>query len=191
MASPVRALVIVDVQPTFCEGGDLPVEGGNLLALGIARFIRDKGHNYDLIVTTQDWHISPGDHFATEPNYVDSWPAHAMAGSRGADLHPALCQVKPDIMIKKGQFQAAYSGFDGTDSEDRPLARVLRAAGVTRLDVVGIAESHCVAATALDGVAKGFAVRVLTDLTIPVSPEQGHKAREEMAAAGVVLTTSQ
>ena len=190
MRSAVTALVIVDVQPTFCEGGELGVTGGNAVALAIARYVRSNRPDYALLVTTQDWHIAPGEHFAPEPDYVDSWPAHAMADSFGAQLHPALAKVKADIAIKKGQFEAAYSGFDGTDHAGRPLTRILKNAGITALDVVGIAESHCVAATAIDGVKEGFTVRVLTDLTVPVSPELGQAARERMVEAGVVLATS-
>ena len=182
--------MIVDVQPTFCEGGELGVAGGNALAENIARFVEANRDRYALIVTTQDWHIEPGDHFAVEPDFVDTWPVHAVAGSPGAELHPALSQVKADVAIKKGQFTAAYSGFEGTDSKSRSLAQILGDAGVSALDVIGIAESHCVAATAIDGTKLGFLVRVLTDLTVPVSPELGEIARQSMTDAGVELAPS-
>ena len=190
MSAAGRALVIVDVQPTFCEGGELGVTGGNQLALEIARYVKAKRDQYALLVTTQDWHIAPGDHFAADPDYVDTWPVHAVAGTHGADLHPALGRIKPDVMVKKGEYEAAYSGFEGTDPDGRTLAEALRQAGMTAIDVVGIAESHCVAATAIDGVKEGFAVRVLTDLTIPVTKEQGQAARQRMTQAGVELTTT-
>ena len=190
MSIATKALVIVDVQPTFCEGGELAVAGGNQVALDIARFAQAKRQDYGLIVTTQDWHVSPGDHFSTDPDFIDSWPPHGVAGTPGAELHPALSQLRPDVMVKKGQYQAAYSGFEGTDQAGLPLAQILQDAGVTSLDVVGIAESHCVSATALDGIKAGFAVTVFTNLTVPVTPELGQQARHAMAVAGVELVAA-
>ncbi|MDR1427266.1 MAG: isochorismatase family protein [Bifidobacteriaceae bacterium] len=182
-----RALIVVDVQPTFCEGGELPVAGGNAVAAAIAAYARAHRDRYALIVTTQDWHIDPGEHFSPTPDFVDSWPPHGMAGSPNAAIHPALADLAPDCAVKKGQYAAAYSGFEGVDDDGTPLATVLSRAGVGSVDVVGIAESHCVAATALDAVDLGLATKVLTDLTVPVSPELGEAARARMAAAGVVL----
>lgn len=186
----VRALIVVDVQPTFCEGGSLGVEGGNAVAQRIADFAAAHRGDYDLVVTTQDWHIDPGRHFATppaEPDYVDTWPRHGVAGSAEAELHPALADLRADVSIKKGQYSDGYSGFDGADESGRPLAEVLAVAGVTAVDVVGIAESHCVLHTALDAVARGLHTRVLRELTVPVTPEQGAAARERMVRAGVEL----
>ena len=183
--------MIVDVQPTFCEDGELAVDGGNELAKKIARYLKANRKKYKYIVTTQDWHIAPGAHFSATPDFARTWPVHAMAGSPGAELHPALSQVNADYSIKKGQYDAAYSGFEGTDQIGRSLADVLNNVGVGALDVVGIAESHCVAATAIDGVKEGFSVRVLTDLTIPVSPKLGEAARQLMTKAGVELVSSQ
>jgi nicotinamidase/pyrazinamidase len=190
--SPVqrRALIVVDVQPTFCEGGELAVDGGNQVAHDVAGFVAGHRGRYALVVTTQDWHIDPGEHFSDTPDYVNSWPVHGVADSPHAQLHPALAELDADVAVKKGQYSHGYSGFDGADPADRPLEQVLRDAGVTAVDVVGLAESHCVKHTALDAAAKGFATRVLTDLTAPVSPEQGEQARSELTAAGVELTDS-
>jgi nicotinamidase/pyrazinamidase len=188
-----RALIVVDVQPTFCEGGELGVEGGNAVAQSIAQFAAARRGDYDLVVTTQDWHVDPGRHFATAPDvpdFVDTWPPHGLAGTPNAELHPALAELAPDASVKKGEHQAAYSGFEGVDGEGRPLAQILQEAGVTAVDVVGIAESHCVRATALDAHALGLATRVLSDLTVPVSEELGAAARVELAAAGVELARS-
>jgi nicotinamidase/pyrazinamidase len=185
-----RALIIVDVQPTFCEGGELPVEGGNAVAEAIAAFVEARGPDYALLVTTQDWHIDPGDHFSDEPDFVDSWPPHALAKSRGAELHPALIDVEADVSIKKGHYTAAYSGFEGIDDDERTLAEILAELEVVAVDVVGIAESHCVAQTALDALGEGLDVRVFTDLTVPVSPALGEAARRAMSEAGVELLIS-
>ena len=98
--------------------------------------------------------------------------------------------ARPDAAVRKGAYAAAYSGFEGTDADGHDLARILTEAGVDAVDVVGIAESHCVRATALDALAAGWSTRVLTDLTVPVSPEQGAWARAEMSTAGVALLRS-
>ncbi|VEG29601.1 isochorismatase family protein [Actinomyces howellii] len=186
-----RALVVVDVQPTFCEGGELPVQGGHAVARAVADYLRSHEGDYALVVTTQDWHIEPGDHFSAHPDYVDSWPPHGVAGTESAELHPALEGLTIGARVRKGQYAAAYSGFEGSTEDGRSLEEVLRSSGVGALDVVGLAESHCVKDTALDGVARGFVVRVLTDLTAPVSPELGRAAREALREAGVLLVTSQ
>jgi nicotinamidase/pyrazinamidase len=185
-----RALLIVDVQPTFCEGGSLPVPGGNDVAHAVAAFASLHRDHYDTLVTTQDWHVDPGDHFSDDPDFVDTWPPHAVAGTEEAELHPALSELYPEVSVKKGEHQAAYSGFEGLDGDGRMLASILADLEITQVDVVGLAESHCVKATALDAVRNGLRVRVLTDLTAPVTPEQGEAARAELAAAGVELVTS-
>jgi len=191
ISSPThRALLIVDVQPTFCEGGSLPVEGGNDVARAVAGFANLRRDQYDTLVTTQDWHVDPGDHFSSDPDYVDTWPPHAVAGTQEAELHPALSELYPEVTVKKGERAAAYSGFEGLDGEGRPLASILKDSEITAVDVVGLAESHCVKATALDAVRAGLTVRVLTDLTAPVTPEQGEAARRELAEAGVTLIAS-
>ncbi len=190
MTTTRRALLVVDVQPTFCEGGALGVTGGNAVARDVADLARRRRDDYDLIVTTQDWHIDPGAHFSDTPDFVDTWPPHGVAGTPEAELHPALADLDPDVSVKKGQYAAAYSGFEGVDPDGRELAEVLSAAGITEVDVVGIAESHCVMATTLDALELGLRARVFTDLTVPVTAEQGAEARRRMLDAGAELVTS-
>ncbi|MBW3087344.1 isochorismatase family protein [Bifidobacterium sp. 82T24] len=201
-----KALIIVDVQPTFCEGGELGVAGGNAVAERIAAYVNANRGDYAYIATTQDWHIVPGAHFSEHPDFVDSWPPHGVAGTPNADLHPAITALNIQHHFKKGQYSAAYSGFEGIeDNSDRQqsrsevrialeqghtLANALKTAGITDVDVVGIAESHCVKETALDAVRLGYHTRVFTDLTVPVSAELGEQARREMATAGVELIES-
>lgn len=184
------ALIIVDVQPTFCEGGELAVEGGNDVAERIADYVTDNGYHYDMVVTTQDWHIDPGSHFSSSPDFVDTWPPHAIAGTPEAELHDAIYSLEIDAEVKKGEYSAAYSGFEGLDDDGRTLEDILREAGITAVDVVGIAESHCVKETALDALRRGWPVRVFSDLTVPVSEELGVEAREEMDEAGIVQIPS-
>ena len=185
-----RALIIVDVQYDFCEGGALAVAGGNKCAAKIADFVSENSEEYDLIITTQDWHIDPGEHFAEEPDYVDTWPAHCVAETPGAELHDEIASLSIDVEIKKGQYDGSYSGFQGKDADGRPLVRVLRDAEIQEVDVVGLAESHCVKETAISAVNEGFRARVFTDLTEPVSEELGKAARAEMDEAGVELLES-
>ena len=182
-----RALIIVDVQPTFCEGGALPVTGGNAVAEAVAAYVEAHRGEYQLIATTQDWHIDPGAHFSENPDFVDTWPPHGVAGTDEAELHPALANVNADVTVKKGQYKAAYSGFEGTTEDGKTLEEALRAAGVTEVDVVGLAESHCVACTAVDAGHAGFPTRVLRELTAPVTEELGAQAREWMMTEGVLL----
>ena len=185
-----RALLVVDVQPTFCEGGALAVPGGDAVARRIAEYAAAHRSRYDLVVTTQDWHVDPGDHFSATPDFVDTWPPHGIAGTAEAELHPALAGLRPEVSVRKGMHQAAYSGFEGVDAHGRPLAHVLAWTGIEAVDVVGIAESHCVKETALDAHRLGLRTRVLTDLTVPVDEAQGAAARALLVERGVTLTAS-
>ncbi|MFC9555494.1 nicotinamidase [Rhodococcus sp. NPDC056960] len=180
-----RALLVVDVQNDFCEGGSLAVDGGSAVAAAISRFLASTP--YDAVAATIDHHIDPGRHFSAEPDYVDTWPVHCKSGTRGADFHPDLDLSGIESVFSKGEYSAAYSGFEGTDPDGRSLEKWLRAGGVTDVDIVGIATDHCVVATALDAVAAGFPTRVLLPLTAGVSPATVEAALERMRAAGVRL----
>lgn len=190
MEAENRALLIVDVQPTFTEGGALGVEGGNAVAMRIADFVTEHADEYSLIITTQDWHIEPGEHFADEPDFVDTWPAHGVAGTPEAELHEEIAGLPFHYSFKKGQYAPAYSGFEGKTDDGETLEDVLRSHSIQSVDVVGIAESHCVKDTALDSLRAGWPTRVFSDLTVPVSPELGELARQEMDEAGVEQISS-
>ena len=184
----MRALIVVDVQHDFCEGGSLAVAGGNDVAHAIAELVR--GGGYRVVAATQDWHVDPGAHFAAEPDFVDSWPAHCVVGTAGADTHPDLDTAAVEAWFSKGEHAAAYSGFEGaTDAGGTRvgLAQWLRDRGVDAVDVVGIATDHCVRATALDAVAAGFATRVLLDLCAGVAPATTEAALAHLGEAGVTL----
>lgn len=177
------ALVVVDVQNDFCEGGSLAVAGGAAVADAVADLLA--ANLYTTVVATRDHHVDPGDHFSDEPDFVDSWPRHCVVGTHGAELHSSLSDEEFDAVFLKGEYAAAYSGFEGASASGTSMADWLHARGVTALDVVGIATDHCVRATALDGVAAGFRVRVLEELTAAVSPTNLPALREELDAAGV------
>jgi len=183
----MRALIIVDVQNDFCEGGSLAVAGGTAVARAVSERLAGE-HGYAQVVATKDFHIDPGSHFSDHPDYAASWPPHCVAGTAGADFHPDLATGTIAAVFRKGQHAAAYSGFEGADEAGMPLADWLREHDVDAVDVVGIATDYCVHATAADAVRNGFATRVLLDLTAGVAPESTAKAVEELRAAGVELT---
>jgi nicotinamidase/pyrazinamidase len=185
-----KAIIVVDVQRDFCEGGSLPVTGGAAVAAAISRHLQTT--SYDLVVTSRDYHLDPGRHFATgEPDYVDTWPPHCVVGTPGADYHPDLSVVGPRVEVRKGRHAAAYSAFEGVDDAGRDLEAVLAEAQIGRLVIVGIAESHCVAATAVDGARSGRPTTVIPELTVGVTPETTDAARVRMGEAGVTRTPLQ
>jgi nicotinamidase/pyrazinamidase len=180
----MRALIVVDVQNDFCEGGSLAVSGG----ADVARAITDllgKPHGYAHVVATKDFHIDPGEHFSANPDYTQSWPTHCVAGTQGAEFHPRFDPGAVEAVFTKGHHSAAYSGFEGTDESGTPLADWLEQRRVDEVDVVGIATDYCVQATAADAAKAGFATRVLRDLTAGVAPESTERAVEQLRAVGV------
>ncbi|MEO3978205.1 isochorismatase family protein [Streptomyces sp. CAU 1734] len=188
-----RALIVVDVQNDFCEGGSLAVSGGAEVAAAITDLIGQAAPaGYRHVVATRDHHIDPGDHFSDTPDYVDSWPRHCVAGTEGVGFHPnfapAVASGAVDAVFDKGAYAAAYSGFEGSNENGETLAGWLRAHEVTEVDVVGIATDHCVRATALDAAREGFTTRVLLELTAAVSKERTERVLVELREAGVTLT---
>jgi len=184
----VRALLIVDVQNDFCEGGSLAVAGGAAVARAITAYLAGPaGQDYAHIVATQDQHVDPGDHFAAEPDFVRTWPPHCVAGTPGADFHPGLDTRPIEAVFRKGAHAAAYSGFEGTDGNGTALAGWLRERGVDSVDIAGIATDYCVRATADDAVRAGFATRVLVGLTAAVHPDTGRAALAALRESGVQL----
>jgi nicotinamidase/pyrazinamidase len=182
------ALVVVDVQNDFCEGGSLAVEGGAAVAAGISGLLANA--DYAVVAATRDAHRDPHEHFSPTPDYVDSWPAHCVVGTPGAELHPNFDTQRVDAIFDKGEWKAAYSGFEGANPAGTSLADWLHEHDVDRVDVVGIATDHCVRATALDAVREGFDTTVILDLTAGVAPATVESALDAMRAAGVNLVGS-
>jgi nicotinamidase/pyrazinamidase len=183
----VRALLIVDVQNDFCEGGSLAVEDGAATAAAISEYLTAEGATYAHIIASRDYHIDPGSHFSASPDFSRSWPPHCVAGSTGAQFHPDFDTRSVDAVFSKGAHEAAYSAFEGTDDAGAPLGTWLRDHGVAELDVVGIATDYCVRASALDAAKQGFATRVLLRLTVGVDPLTTREALDALRAAGVEL----
>lgn len=180
------ALVVVDVQNDFCEGGSLAVNGGAAVAEHVAELIASG--QYQTVVATRDHHIDPGSHFSDNPDYVDSWPRHCVAGTPGAELHEPLQNTMFAAIFDKGEYEAAYSGFEGKSSEGVPMADWLKEHGIKQIDVCGIATDHCVRATALDGAREGLKVRVLRDLVAAVTPSNVPTVVSELEAAGIEVS---
>jgi nicotinamidase/pyrazinamidase len=187
-----RALIIVDVQNDFCEGGSLPVAGGAEVARRISEHVAANHEQYAAIVATADWHEDPGGHFSDDPDFVTSWPPHCRIGSDGALFHPAAERAFEHVeaIFRKGLHAAAYSGFEGVtvDADGQVgLADWLRDRAIEEVEVVGIATDHCVRATALDATDEGFGTTVLLDLTAGVAPDSTAKALEDFAKNRVAV----
>ena len=186
-----RALLIVDVQNDFTEGGALAVDGGDAVAAGVTAFLAARAGDYAVIIASRDWHDAEGDnggYFSDAPDFVDSWPVHCVAGTAGAEYDPLLTTDAITHHVLKGQGRPAYSMFEGVADDGATVGETLAAHGVTDADVVGIATDHCVRASALDAIAHGVRVRILTDLIAGVGAESSEAALAELAHAGAVLS---
>jgi nicotinamidase/pyrazinamidase len=190
-----RALLIIDVQNDFTEGGALGVDGGDAVAAGITAHLRAHPERYDIVIASRDWHDgvgTNGGHFAADapPDYVETWPVHCVAGTPGAEYDPGLDAALVDVHIRKGQGRPAYSIFEGTDDDGADFVAVLDRHGVDEVDVAGIATDYCVRASALDALRAGRRVRVLTDLVAGVAAESSAAALEELRDARAVVAAS-
>ena len=188
-----RALLIVDVQNDFTEGGALAVAGGDAVASAVSEFVAAHAAEYAVVIASRDWHDADGDnggHFAEEPDFVDTWPVHCVAGTDGAAYDRLLVTDAVTHHIRKGQGVPAYSMFEGVTEEGSTAATILSEHGVLSADVVGIATDHCVRASALDAIAHGVHVRLLTDLVAGVGRESSDAALAELAHAGAELRGS-
>ncbi|GAA1984260.1 isochorismatase family protein [Kitasatospora viridis] len=187
-----RALIVIDVQNDFCEGGSLPVTGGAEVAAAITEWIATEHGAYRHVIATRDHHLDPGEHFSAAPDFENTWPPHCVAGTEGVGFHPnfapSVTSGAIEAVFSKGAHAAAYSGFEGFDEHGETLAAWLRERGIDAVDLVGIATDHCVRATALDAVREGFATRVLLDLTAGVAAGTTAAALEQLRAAGVELS---
>jgi nicotinamidase/pyrazinamidase len=190
-----RALFIIDVQNDFTEGGALGVDGGAAVAAGVSAFLAQHPLAYEHVFASRDWHDLDNDnggHFArdTAPDYAATWPVHCVAGTEGAEYHPALSTDAVTVHIRKGQGTPGYSIFEGTTEDGQTVGALLSEHGVTDLDVVGLATDFCVRASTLDALEHGQHVRVITDLVAGVGPESTAAALAEMAHAGAVFIAS-
>ncbi|MBP6043154.1 MAG: isochorismatase family protein [Rhodoluna sp.] len=185
-----KALLIVDVQNDFCEGGSLAVAGGAAVAEEITNYLKANPGKYDLVIASRDWHDADnnnGGHFANDgedPDMVNTWPAHCVSGTHGADYHLNLDASLIQVHVEKGMGKPSYSAFEGVTRDGKAIAEVLSHAGVDQLDVVGIATDYCVLASSLDARKAGLSVQVLTEMCAGITPESTESAIDQMTAAG-------
>ncbi|MEY3880081.1 MAG: hypothetical protein RIQ94_876 [Pseudomonadota bacterium] len=189
------ALIIIDVQNDFCEGGSLAVTGGSKVASDISKYLKEKRVKYDIVIATRDWHIDPKDHFSDSPNFSTTWPYHCVADSRGAEFHQNLNDVcsfdeNIDVIVSKGQFAASYSGFEGATAKGELLISILRNKGILNVDIIGLATDYCNRATAIDAIKEGFKVNLLLPLCAGVAQESTLVTLEELASLGVLISKS-
>lgn len=186
-----NALLVVDVQVDFVEGGSLGVAGGLTVAAMIARHVRHFKTEYQFVVASRDYHENAPDHISEHPDFVNTWPPHCIAGTPGAAFVPTIQNLVREKYIQevvtKGRTSAAYSAFEGLDKRGHPLLEVLKEQRIDHIDVCGIATDYCVRASALDARKNQYQVRVLVNLCAPVNEATGLQALEEMKAAGVQL----
>ena len=186
-----NALLVVDVQADFVEGGSLGVNGGRTVAAMIARHVRHFKNEYQFVVASRDYHENAPDHISDHPDFINTWPPHCMVGTPGAAFVPTIQNLVREkhiqTVVTKGRNHAAYSAFEGLDPRGHYLLDVLKENRIDHIDVCGIATDYCVLATALDAKKNEFQVRVLVNLCAAVNEETGQKALEEMKVAGIQL----
>lgn len=187
-----KALIVVDVQNDFAEGGALGVGGGRSVAHAINHYLTNHREQYQLVVASRDWHDPDSDnggHFAAEPDFVDTWPPHCVRGTVGAEYVDALDTSLVGVHLVKGMGTPSYSAFEAVREDDHTatLDAVLAEHGVTEVEVVGLATDYCVRATALDAVSAGYRTTLLSDLSAAVHPQNWASLRTELTAAGVTV----
>jgi nicotinamidase/pyrazinamidase len=183
-----KALIIVDVQNDFCEGGSLAVAGGNSVAEGIVSLL--KKTSYDLIITTRDMHVEPGNHWSATPDFIDSWPVHCAAGTEGSEIKPILQKELdrfPVEYVDKGHYEAAYSGYDGKTENSESIPQLFDREDIQEVDICGIATDYCVKATVLDAIASGAKVTVLKDLIAGVNSVTSEESLRLMQMKGAEI----
>jgi nicotinamidase/pyrazinamidase len=189
------ALIVVDVQNDFCEGGSLAVAGGTHLARRLGQVLAEwvetpaAKRRWDFVVATRDHHVDPGPHFSDDPDFVDSWPPHCVVGTQGVEFSPSLTPRPFDAVFDKGEFSAAYSGFEGTE-DGVGLGRWLAAHDVDDVTVCGIATDYCVRATALDAADSGYSTRVLSAFTVGVDAATTRETWRDLSVRGVTIDPS-
>jgi len=180
------ALLVVDVQRDFCPGGTLAVRDGDEVVPGLNRVIEAFERRKLPILFTRDWH--PADHVSFRSR-GGIWPPHCVQGTPGAEFHPGLRIPVAAVIISKGISRdgEAYSGFQGTDLEER-----LKSLGVDAIFLGGLTTDYCVRESTLDALKAGFSVTVLADCTraVDMRPGDGARALADMRRAGARIATS-
>lgn len=186
-----NALLVIDVQNDFCEGGALAVTGGAEVAAGITEFLNSHKNEFDYVIASRDWHdanSTNGGHFSEAPDFVNSWPVHCVAETFGAEYHAAFEPSKVDFHIRKGQGKPSYSIFEGTSESGLSFEQLLEELNVNSVTVVGLATDYCVLQSSLDAKKLGLEVRILKDLVAGVAAESSQEALNKLAAVGCQIS---
>ncbi len=198
----MKALLLIDIQYDFLEGGSLEVPGGNQ----IIPVVNNLQSQFDLVVATQDWH--PPEHLSFASNHEGKkpfevttlqgleqvlWPDHCVQGSRGAEFHDSLLVNKMEAIFRKGMDPGidSYSGFyDNGHLKSTGLAGYLRERDVTEVVIAGLAADYCVYFTLMDALKEGFHASLVEDATRPIDAEAFSKRKQEMIDKGAQIVQS-
>lgn len=184
------ALLIVDVQNDFCPGGGLPVPEGDRVVPILNRYMALFRERKLPIFASRDWHPAITSHFR---DYGGIWPVHCVQGSEGARFHRDLALPDNAIVISKGQDPArdAYSAFQATTESGVLFPELLKAMGIGKFYVGGLATDYCVKESVLDGLRHGLSVTLLQDAVrgVELTPGDSARAIDEMTAAGAARMT--
>ena len=184
------ALLVIDVQLDFCQGGSLAVPDGDAVVSVLNRYIALFHKLGSPTLASRDWHPALSAHFREQGGI---WPVHCVQGSTGARFHPQLLLPEGTIVISKGvtRWDEGYSALQGVTENGTPLPMLLRHMTTDRLYVGGLATDYCVKESVLEALREGFAVTLLTDgiRAVELKPGDGESARREMLAAGARFAT--
>lgn len=188
--STSRALIIIDVQNDFTEGGPMGAPGRDAVARAIGAYVASSRPEYQLVITTQDWHIDPGQHFVKHA-------VHCQADTEGAALDPELSTGagRPisqlvDVALRKGHYDEDFSGYLAIDERKSALPDILASSGIEAIDVCGFVAEGCVAATVRDALAASMPVRLITDLSSASDPVAALAMEKDVVEAGALVITS-
>ncbi len=182
-----KALLVIDMQNCFVDGGELGIKGGHALGSDIKDFIDKHQKDYAAIISSQDWHIDPGHHFSDNPDYVDTWPRHGEANTFSAEIIDELKHITFDFQIKKGQHSPGYSAFEGASDKESKLDDYLKEHEIDTVDICGLALSHCVLQSALDAQRLGYKTCVFSNLSLAVDASKTDEILKQLQDAGVQI----
>ena len=199
------ALIIIDVQNDFCPGGALAVKDGD----SVVPVINSLSGRFNTVVVTQDWHpaghlsfasshsaAAPYDTFVLPDGTEQTlWPDHCVAGTEGAQFHPALQIDSADLILRKGTNPDidSYSAFLENDRITvTGLQGYLSARGVTEVYICGLATDYCVFFSAMDAADSGFSPSVVIDACRGIDVPEGNIAGvvSTMEKRGIVILES-
>lgn len=196
-----KALIVVDLQNDFYEGGALAVSDASEINKKVNQLLNSS--QYKVIIASQDWH--PKDHLSFASNHNQPaftpfsnesglgpvlWPDHCVQKTKGAAFNKNIETEKFNYIIRKGVKTEvdSYSAFQDNDGTELGLAGLLNSLAVEEVDIVGLAFDYCVKYTALDSVKNNFKTNIILEATKAVNPAENDKTLKELKKAGVNLS---